>query len=200
MSQQGPPSPSLLTPDANDDDDASSIRSASAQDTDSEDDEFVKGARSTLELAQHDRTVLAEEDERERLLVRKNSATGNLRRIFSGEHGNASSVRIGKRERRRQRRLGRRADRRKRNQQGKKTPEERELMYEMEEGGLRDESSSRSSLSSSDVDQRTPHDVFYRKVGGIIMIIFINEVLTYPWTQLIYVSPYVDVVRDVVST
>lgn len=139
-----PPSPSLLSPTAYDDDvDAISLRSLSDQDSDSEDDELIKGSRTTLELSQHDRTVLEEEEERERLLV-KQSPTHGLRRIFG--HDNGSSVRIGKQERRRQRRLQRRADRIKRMEE---KGEEMGLMFEMEEGNIDDNTSSHSSGGSS---------------------------------------------------
>ncbi|EGC40702.1 type I phosphodiesterase/nucleotide pyrophosphatase [Histoplasma capsulatum var. duboisii H88] len=139
-----PPSPSLLSPTAYDDDvDTISLRSLSDQDSDSEDDELIKGSRTTLELSQHDRTVLEEEEERERLLV-KQSPTHGLRRIFG--HDNGSSVRIGKQERRRQRRLQRRADRIKRMEE---KGEEMGLMFEMEEGNIDDNTSSHSSGGSS---------------------------------------------------
>ncbi|OJD27952.1 hypothetical protein ACJ73_00642 [Blastomyces percursus] len=139
-----PPSPSLLSPAAYDDD-VRSLRSLSDQDSDSEDDELVKGSRTTLELSQHDRTVLEEEEEGERLLVKK-SPTHGLRRIFG--HENSSSVRIGKQERRRQRRLQRRAERITR--MSDKGGEEG-LMFEMEEGIFHDDASSESSAGSSDL-------------------------------------------------
>lgn len=131
-------SPSLLSP-SHYDNDAASLRSPSEQDSDSEDDEFLRHPRSTLELAQHDRSVLEEEDEMEKLLTRRGPAHG-LRRIFSP---NGSSVRIGKKERRRARREARQARR-------ERVSEEGELMYEMEEG-FRDDDSL-MSWSSSDTD------------------------------------------------
>jgi hypothetical protein len=140
------PDPSLLSPTAYDDD-VSSLRSLSDQDSDSEDDELVQGTRDTLELAKHDRTVLEEEEEREKLLIRA-SPTDGLRRIFGSKHDNGSSVRIGKRERRKKRRLRRRGGRRRR---AGVADAEGELMYEMEEGGFRDSSSQLSTASNSDV-------------------------------------------------
>lgn len=133
-----PQSPSLLSP-SNYDNDAASLRSPSEQDSDSEDDEFLRHPRSTLELAQHDRSVLEEEDEMEKLLTRRGPAHG-LRRIFSP---NGSSVRIGKKGRRRARREARLARR-------ERVSEEGELMYEMEDG-FRDDDSLMSG-SSSDMD------------------------------------------------
>lgn len=134
------PNSSLLSAAAYDDD--ASLRSPSEQDSDSEDDEYLSKSRTTQELAQHDRSVLEDEDEREKLLMRTVPTSG-LRRIFSP---NTSSVRIGRRERRRRRRRkegGR--GRRPREQAG----EGDELMFEMEEG-YRDDSSSLLSTPASD--------------------------------------------------
>lgn len=117
----------LLSPGEYDDD--ASLRSPSEQDSDSEDDEFLRASRTSLELAEYDRTVLDEEDEREKLLTRSGPTQG-LRRIFSPISAGGGSVKIGKRERRR-----RREEREKRRQRRKEhMSEEGELMYEMEEG------------------------------------------------------------------
>lgn len=129
-------SPSLLSP-ANYDGDAASLRSPSEQDSDSEDDEFLSHERNTLELAEHDRAVLEDEEELEKLLTRRGPAHG-LRRMLSP---NASSVRIGKREQRRARKEARKARR-------ERVSEEGELMYEMEEGFGDDETSLISRSSS----------------------------------------------------
>lgn len=145
-----PRSPSLLSP-ANYDNDAASLRSPSEQDSDSDDDEFLRHPRSTLELSQHDRSVLEDEDELEKLLTRTGPALG-LRRIFSP---NGSSVRIGKRERRRARREARLSRR-------ERVSEEGELMYEMEEG-LGDDDNS-SLMSGSSVDLIGKEDYLYEPV------------------------------------
>ncbi|EEH43817.1 uncharacterized protein PADG_00106 [Paracoccidioides brasiliensis Pb18] len=159
--RKAPPCPSLLSPSAYDDD-VSSLRSLSDQDSDSEDDELVKDSRTTLELSQHDRTVLEEEEERERLLVRQSRVDG-LWRILGSGHDNASSVRIGKRERKRQRCLQRRAERIKR-QEGKENGQG--LMYEMEEGKFHDDASSQSSAASSDLVPVTADSRFYTSSRG----------------------------------
>lgn len=132
--------PSLLSPSAYDDD-ADSLRSPSEQDSDSEDDEFLRASRTTLELSRHDQTVLEEEEETENLLTRSGPTHG-LRRIFSPSH---STVRIGKANRRRSRRNGRHGD-------GKR--HRGELMFEMEEGHRDDESSMLSSSSDLDEDSQ----------------------------------------------
>lgn len=145
-----PRSPSLLSP-ANYDNDAASLRSPSEQDSDSDDDEFLRHPRSTLELSRHDRSVLDEEEELEKLLTRSGPAHG-LRRIFSPS---GSSVRIGKRERRRARREARISRR-------QRVSEEGELMYEMEEGLGDDETSSVMSGSSLGLDGK--EDYLYEPV------------------------------------
>ena len=138
----------LLSPAAYDND-AASLRSPSEQDSDSEDDEFLRHPRSTLELASHDRAVLDDEDELEKLLTRGGPARG-LRRMFSP---NGSSVRIGKKERRRARKQARLSRR-------ERVSEEGELMYEMEEGFGDDESLMSGSSTSTDED-----DYIYESVG-----------------------------------
>lgn len=153
---RSPESPSLLSP-AGYDNDASSLRSPSEQDSDSEDDEYLRHPRSTLELAQHDRSVLDEEDEMEKLLTRP---PAGLRRILSP---NGSSVRIGRKERRRARREARQARR-------ERVSEEGELMYEMEEG-LGDDDSLMSG-SSVDWDSDDKQDYINEPVSGISFFLF----------------------------
>ncbi|KAJ5085170.1 Type I phosphodiesterase/nucleotide pyrophosphatase/phosphate transferase [Penicillium argentinense] len=131
----------LLSP-SHYDNDAASLRSPSEQDSDSEDDEFLRHPRSTLELNNHDRAVLDDEDELEKLLTRRGPAHG-LRRMFSP---NGSSVRIGKKERRRARREARQSRR-------ERVSEEGELMYEMEEG-IGDDTDSLMSGSSWDLGEK----------------------------------------------
>ena len=50
------PSAGLLSPSTYNDD-AASLRSISDQDSDSEDDQVIRGTRTTFEIAEHDRTV-----------------------------------------------------------------------------------------------------------------------------------------------
>lgn len=132
--------PSLLSPSGYDDD-ADSLRSPSEQDSDSEDDKFIRASRTTLELSRHDQTVLEDEEETENLLTRSGPTHG-LRRIFSP---NRSTVRIGKTNKRRSRRSARHGDGRR---------HRGELMFEMEEGHRDDESSLLSSESDLDEDSQ----------------------------------------------
>lgn len=190
-------SPYLLSPGGYDED-AAPIRALSDQESDSEDDQLMEASRSTLDLVQHDRTVLEEEEERERLLIKaKSSPTDGLRRIFGANpHDNGSfSVKIGKRKRSRRRRkelAAMTSDRRRRrssaqsNNEAMDLGEDDELMYEMEEGVCKalesdDDSRSVSSISSisSDLD---PRDIGSRGYCGSVSIHFIN-VLTTPCTN-----------------
>ncbi|KAL4885245.1 nucleotide pyrophosphatase family protein [Aspergillus karnatakaensis] len=158
------------------DDDAESLRSPlSEQESDSEDDKFLARSRTTLELAEHDRTVLDDEEETEKLLTRTGPTHG-LRRLFSP---NRTNVKIGKKEearrqRRKERREARKARREKRHGDG-------EEMYEMEEGH-RDDESSLLSASSSDLDERLKEQyavvqdrqkVSWRKLTLVFSAIFV---------------------------
>ncbi|EED13289.1 Type I phosphodiesterase / nucleotide pyrophosphatase family protein [Talaromyces stipitatus ATCC 10500] len=129
----------LLSPSAYDED-VTSPRTLSEQDSDSEDDEFLRVNRSSMELARHDKTVLEEEEEMEKLLVRSGPADG-LRRIFSPTSG---PVRIGKRDRSRRRE-------RKRSIHGK-PHQAGDLMFEMEEGFR--EFSDDDSVDSFDLNEK----------------------------------------------
>ncbi|OJJ46181.1 hypothetical protein ASPZODRAFT_133185 [Penicilliopsis zonata CBS 506.65] len=165
------PSSSLLSPGGYDDD-ASSLRSLSEQDSDSEDDEILRGNRSTLELAEHDRTVLDEEEEMEKLLTKSGPGKG-LRRIFSATGG---SVKIGKRERRRRQRQEKREKQRLR----KKVSEDGQLMYEMEEGYLDDESTTTPSSEMDLVDREEYSLPQSRSLPwGKLCFLFINVIVLF---------------------
>lgn len=142
-------SPSLLSPAAYDDD--ASLRSPSDQDSDSEDDEYLSRSRTTLELAQHDRAVLDDEEELEKLLTRQ--PPSGIRRIFSP---GGSSVRIGGRDRKRKRqRSGREGGRRRQYGEAK-----------MEEGYRDDDSV--SLLGNEDADDDDDEDYGGREKDGFI--------------------------------
>ncbi|KAJ5630234.1 uncharacterized protein N7484_010334 [Penicillium longicatenatum] len=166
-----PESPELLSP-ANYDGDAASLRSPSEQDSDSEDDEFLRHPRSTLELAKHDRGVLDDEDELEKLLTRRGPTHG-LRRMFSP---NGSSVRIGKKERRRARKEARLSRR-------ERVSEEGELMYEMEEGIGDDDSlmsGSSIDLGEGDYIYNPPAKLSWRRyllIFALIVVLFLILIL-----------------------
>jgi len=161
---------SFLSP-SNYDDDASSIHSErSDQDTDSEDDEVLLGARTSAEIREHDRSVLTEEEERDKLLEesRRRERRGSamslpkpLKKLFAKSYtelpmvgpGQVEEVGSGKRERRRRRR-----QRKKERLLGEAANgEDGELMYEMEEGGMKEGTSTGSSSEtegSDEIDRR----------------------------------------------
>ncbi|CAI7593974.1 unnamed protein product [Penicillium bialowiezense] len=162
---------SLLSP-ANYDNDASSLRSPSEQDSDSDDDALLDQNRSTMELAEHDRAVLEAEDELENLLTRQSAGQG-IRRIFSPLEG---SVRIGKMTKGRRSRRGSRRER---------VSEDGELMYEMEEGIGDDNASllSGSTLDTDDKEEYTyepPSRPSWRKIlfiSALVLVLFLILVL-----------------------
>jgi predicted AlkP superfamily pyrophosphatase or phosphodiesterase len=166
---------SLLSP-THYDDDASSIHSErSDQDTDSEDDEVLMGARTSADIRAHDRNVLLEEEERDRLLEgsrgrgRRGSALANvaapLKKLFAksttdlsigsgsgsvelGTEGMGSGIRE-----KRKRRRDRRRQRKERLVSEASIGEDGHLMYEMEEGGMKDGSSTGSSSETEGSDE-----------------------------------------------
>ncbi|CZR63656.1 related to nucleotide diphosphatase [Phialocephala subalpina] len=169
---------SLLSP-SNYDDDASSIHSErSAEESDSEDDEVLMGARTSADIRAHDRNVLLEEEERDNLLLeesrrrgRRGSALamvqGPLKKLFSksfSELPTAGSTEhemeevIGEKSEKRKRRKERRRERRERLMDEASHGEDGELMYEMEEGSMKEGSATGSSSEneggSDELDRR----------------------------------------------
>jgi hypothetical protein len=131
------------------------LRSPSEQDSDSDDDALLHQNRSTLELAEHDRAVLEDEEELENLLTRRGSRA--IRRIFSPHEG---SVTIGKTKRERRPRRGSRRER---------VSEDGELMYEMEEG-IGDDNA--SLLSGSTLDTEEKDEYTYEPVRGTVTCLY----------------------------
>ncbi|KAH8816893.1 alkaline-phosphatase-like protein [Xylogone sp. PMI_703] len=171
---------SLLSPTQYDDD-ASSIHSdRSAQDTDSEDDEVLQGARTSAEIRAHDRSVLLEEEERNRLLEedrkqRERRGSGiampkPLRNLFSKSYTelptfstdsstqvNESDKNKSARSERRRKRGVRRQRRKERLLRNAANGEDGELLYELEGGSIKEGSSSGDTSEtegSSEADRR----------------------------------------------
>ena len=165
--------PSLLSPMGYDDD-AASIHSAgsarSDQDTDSEDDELQLRARNSRELLAHDRIVLVEDEETEQLVTSSRRYQGTLRRSGSGlplpnpfkmfasqsssrsnspAAGSTDDLWLEKRQLRRHRRDGKKKRLMIKAQEG----DDGDLMYEMEEGGLKEGSATGSSSDRDDSDK-----------------------------------------------
>ena len=114
-------------------------------DSDSEDDRIRLGANDSMELAEHDRQLLREEEERESFLT-EGSSKG--RRELSGYK--ASKETEASRDRRRSGRQSRKSRRRKHDGT---SDEQGHLMYEMEEGGPKEDISSSASSSSVELNK-----------------------------------------------
>ena len=122
------------------DNDAASYHSASEQDSNSDDDLFTGNSATFRQPTDHDRNVLLQEEEQERLLTKSKAGTpGGQERTLKSRLEDRLSARISKRDKRRRNgKSGRRA--------GTHKEEDSELMYEMEEGA-KDLSSSSSTTS-----------------------------------------------------
>jgi predicted AlkP superfamily pyrophosphatase or phosphodiesterase len=159
---------SYLSP-SNYDDDASSVHSErSDQDTDSEDDQVLKGARTSADIREHDRGLLVEEEERDKLLEesrrrgRRGSALAMvepIKKLFAKSYtelpGTGSTELVNekrgetKREKRRQRRRRKKEKLVANSEHG----EDGALMYEMEEGGMKEGSSTGDSSETEGSDE-----------------------------------------------
>ncbi|PTB67920.1 Phosphodiest-domain-containing protein [Trichoderma citrinoviride] len=172
---------SLLLPTAYDDD-ASSINSRD-QDTDSEDDALQQRARNSRELRAHDRIVLMEEEELDQLvtnsrrkqeLVRRGSALalplpnpfrGLARKPSLGSMSTAGSSNenvAGGSEKGSSARA-RRDTKRERLLEEAQHGEDGGLMYEMEEGGMKEGSSTGESSESDEYDRRALNALAHAK-------------------------------------
>ncbi|KAK6224964.1 type I phosphodiesterase/nucleotide pyrophosphatase [Colletotrichum tabaci] len=161
---------SLLAPDTYDDD-ASSLHSRSDQDSDSDDDQLQLRARNSRELRAADSLVFMEEEEVETLvaetrkkqeLQRRGSglAVPNPLKLFGrGVDGqlpgssNGSSENLFSEKEKRQQRRTRRKQRKDRLLEKATHGEDGELMYEMEEGGMKEGSSTGESSERDDSDE-----------------------------------------------
>ena len=115
----------------------------SGDESDLDNDPVVRTARDSTEVADHDRELLDEEEDREILLASNGKAT--LSEGFFGRSRNVGTPH----EKAGQHRAKRR--RKKRHEDMK--DEEGKLMYEMEEGGPVSDVSSQASRSSSELDK-----------------------------------------------
>lgn len=155
---------SLLSPIAYDDD-AASIHSRSDQDTDSDDDQLQLRARNSRELRAADRIVLMEEEETDRLVAntrrqkeREQRGSGlqlsNPLKLFGRQPSQTRTSASNSSEdlisEKRKSRRARRQQKRDRLLSEVQSGEDGELMYEMEEGGMKDGS---STGDSSDRDE-----------------------------------------------
>lgn len=161
--------PSLLSR-SNYDHDASSIPSDNG--TESEDDEIYKKGRTSGEIRAHDRSLLVEEDEREEILGgdgrmdRKSHMAAPLKNLFgkvyaavprtTGLNEDVAEKSGGGRRERRRRRRARRKEKKDRLLSNAERGDDGELMYEMEDGGMKEGSSTGESSEtegSSELDR-----------------------------------------------
>ena len=115
----------------------------SGDESGSDTDPIVRAARDSTEVADHDRELLNEDEEREKLLA-SNGRLG-LSDGFFGRSRNVgkSQGKAGRHRAKRRHKVGR----------GNMKDEEGKLMYEMEEGGTLSDVSSQASRSSVDLDK-----------------------------------------------
>lgn len=123
---------------------------SSDAESDFENDPVAQHARSSTEIAEHDRGLLDEEEERERLL-----AAGSVQKTPSkGFFGRRQDIkRPGEVELGENKRKPRRSHKTRREKKGIGKDEEGELLYEMEEGGETYDTSSQASSSSAELDK-----------------------------------------------
>lgn len=164
---------SLLAP-GNYDDDASSLHSSrSDQESDSDDDQLQQRARNSRELRAADSIVFMEEDEVDKLVTDTRKKKGELQRRGSGlavpnplklftrgadgaarpGSSNGSSEDLISEKDKRQQRRTRRRQRKERLMEKASHGEDGELMYEMEEGGMKEGSSTGESSEREDSDE-----------------------------------------------
>lgn len=123
----------------------------SDEDSGLEDDSVDRHARNSDEVADYDRELLGEEDEREKLLAAESTTA------FPGSRGKGrkddTSYRSG--DQQSKRRPYKSANTR-RKPRLSSHDEEGKLMYEMEEGGPKSETSSQASSSSAELNKLGP--------------------------------------------
>ena len=126
--------------------DVSPLTSDSGSDIDS--DPIAKHARNSIELAEYDREVLQEEEEREKLLTAGDAQKPSRGFFHKSPREEERTTYRGQEKRARPRRQ----HKKRRAKQIGSHDEEGELMYEMEEGGRQSDTSSQASSSSIELD------------------------------------------------
>uniref|UniRef100_A0A8H7NL24 Uncharacterized protein n=1 Tax=Bionectria ochroleuca TaxID=29856 RepID=A0A8H7NL24_BIOOC len=190
-------SDNLLSPIAYDDD-ASSIHSRSDQDSDSDDDQLQLRARNSHELRNADRLVLMEEEETDKLVTdtrkkeekrRRGSGLsvpnplsllggrGSMTSPFSPSPLSPNSSTVDLQADKRKRRRARRKAKKDRLIEAASHGEDGHLMYEIEEGGLKEGSSTGESSDRDDSDDMAgmmSHEKFRRPQMSWSRWIFIH--------------------------
>lgn len=118
--------------------------------SDFENDPVSRHARNSTEIAEHDRGLLDEEEEREKLLTAGGAQEAPSKGLFGRRRKDKKSAEI---ELKDNKRIPRRSHKTRREKKGSGKDEEGELLYEMEEGGESYDTSSQASSSSADLDK-----------------------------------------------
>ena len=121
---------------------------SSNAESDFENDSTDQQDRNSTEIAEHDRGLLSEEDEREKLLTAGGARRDPPRGFFGRRQQNEKSVTIDLNKRK-----ARRSHRTQKNKKRSGKDGEGGLLYEMEEGGRTYDSSSQASSSSAELDK-----------------------------------------------
>ena len=142
---------SMATPTAQETDLKEGYRDESSDaESDFENDPVSQHARSSIEIAEHDRGLLDEEEEREKLLAAGGAQKVPSKGFFDRRKKDKKLEEIELNENERKRR---RSHKTRREKKGGGKDEEGELLYEMEEGGDTYDTSSQASSSSADLDK-----------------------------------------------
>lgn len=115
-----------------------------------ENDPISQHARSSTELAEHDRGLLDEEEEREKLLAVGGARKAPSKGFFGRRQKEKKPAEIELNENSQK---PRRPHTTRREKKGSGKDEEGELLYEMEEGGETYDTSSQASSSSAELDK-----------------------------------------------
>lgn len=142
---------SLTTPIAQEGDSKEDYRGDSSDaESDFDNDPVAQHARNSTEIAEHDRGLLDDEEEREMLLTGGRAQKDPLKGFFGRRQKDKEPSAIELNENKK--RPGR-AQRGKRGKKCNRKDEEGELLYEMEEGGETYDASSQASSSSAELDK-----------------------------------------------
>ena len=118
----------------------------SGDESDLDNDLAVRTARDSTEVANHDREILDEEEEREKLLASSRKAKPSKGFFATSLNIEVPHEKAGQHQ----------AKRRRKKKNGDIRDEEGTLMYEMEEGGPVSDISSQASGSSLELDKLNP--------------------------------------------
>ena len=121
---------------------------SSDAESDFENDPVLQHARTSTEVADHDRGLLDEEEEREKLLATPAPSKGLFGR--RRREKNLAGIELNESKQK-----SRRTHKTRREKKGSGKDEEGELLYEMEEGGETYDTSSQASSSSAELDKQS---------------------------------------------